>query len=161
MTNIKHSKLSYGTAIDIGNDEGTQHISVIDESGLAVSLTTTINTYFGSKVVAKKSGIVLNNEMDDFVAQPGVPNSYGLIGSEANSVAPGAVPLSSMSPTILQAPDGTIIDVLVVVLSLFRLRCKRSLISLTLAYPQRKQFPGRACITNGLLAHCLLIRVLP
>ena len=70
------------------------------------SLTTTINTIFGSRVVGRRSGIILNNEMDDFVARPGVPNHYGLIGSSANSVAPGAVPLSSMSPTLLISPDG-------------------------------------------------------
>ena len=71
-----------------------------------MALTTTINTAFGSQVVSKKSGLVLNNEMDDFVARPGEPNFFGLIGSEANSVAPGAVPLSSMTPTILRSPDG-------------------------------------------------------
>lgn len=96
----------YGTRIDIGDDGGTQHISVIDANGMAVSLTTTINTLFGSKVIAPKSGIVLNNEMDDFVARPGEPNSFGLIGAESNSIAAGAVPLSSMTPTILVSQDG-------------------------------------------------------
>ena len=96
----------YGTSVDIGKDAGTQHISVVDSEGLSVSLTTTINTEFGSRVVGLKSGVLLNNEMDDFVAEPGKANYYGLIGSEANSVAPGAVPLSSMSPTILVSPDG-------------------------------------------------------
>lgn len=99
---------SYGAPYDAGNDDGTQHISVIDKAGASIALTTTINTTFGSKVVASKSGIVLNNEMDDFVAQPGVPNAYGLVGSFANAVAPGAVPLSSMSPTLLESPDGKI-----------------------------------------------------
>ena len=97
---------SYGTKLDIGNDEGTQHISVIDKNGLSVSLTSTLNTYFGAGLVGERSGIILNNEMDDFVAEPGKPNFYGLLGSEANSVAPGAVPLSSMTPTILVSPDG-------------------------------------------------------
>jgi gamma-glutamyltranspeptidase / glutathione hydrolase len=97
---------SYGAKLDIGRDSGTQHISVIDGEGFSVSLTTTINTAFGSKVVGAESGIVLNNEMDDFVARPGVPNAYGLVGSEANAVAPHAVPLSSMSPTVLLSPDG-------------------------------------------------------
>jgi len=96
----------YGTAVDIGNDAGTQHISVVDKDGMSVSVTTTINTEFGSRVVGTESGILLNNEMDDFVAEPGKANYYGLIGSEANSVAPRAVPLSSMSPTILVSPDG-------------------------------------------------------
>ena len=96
----------YGTAVDIGKDAGTQHISVVDKDGMSVSITTTINTEFGSRVVGTESGILLNNEMDDFVAEPGKANYYGLIGSEANSVAPRAVPLSSMSPTILVSPDG-------------------------------------------------------
>ena len=96
----------YGTAIDVGTDGGTQHISVLDKDGLAVSLTTTINTSFASRVIAPKSGVLLNNEMDDFVARPGVPNHYGLVGSEANAVSPGARPLSSMSPTVMISPDG-------------------------------------------------------
>lgn len=101
-----HDASHYGLLVDPGTDAGTQHISVIDASGMAVALTTTINTSFGSRVIAPDSGILLNNEMDDFVARPGEPNAYGLIGSEANAVAPGARPLSSMSPTILISPDG-------------------------------------------------------
>lgn len=97
----------YGMPVDPGTDGGTQHISVVDSSGMAVALTTTINTSFGSKVVVDKLGLVLNNEMDDFVARPGEPNDYGLVGSEANAVAPGARPLSSMAPTVLISPDGT------------------------------------------------------
>jgi gamma-glutamyltranspeptidase/glutathione hydrolase len=96
----------YGSGVALPDDHGTQHISVIDGEGLAVALTTTVNTSFGSKVIDEKSGIVLNNEMDDFVARPGVPNAFGLVGSEANSVAAGARPLSSMSPTVLVSPDG-------------------------------------------------------
>jgi len=96
----------YGTPVDPGRDGGTQHISVIDRDGMAVALTTTINTAFGSQVVGAESGVLLNNEMDDFVARPGVPNAYGLVGSEANAVSPGARPLSSMTPTILVSPDG-------------------------------------------------------
>jgi gamma-glutamyltranspeptidase/glutathione hydrolase len=79
----------------------------LDADGLAVALTTTINTSFGSRVIAPASGILLNNEMDDFVARPGVPNHYGLVGSAANAVAPGARPLSSMTPTVLISPDGS------------------------------------------------------
>lgn len=97
----------YGTAVQIPEDDGTQHISIIDKDGFAVALTSTINTYFGSKVVGEKSGVVLNNQMDDFVAQPGVANAYGLVGSEANYVAPFGIPLSSMTPTILISPDGS------------------------------------------------------
>ena len=101
-----HPPAHYGTPVDIGSDSGTQHISVIDKDGLAVSLTTTINTSFGSRVVGARSGVLLNNEMDDFVARPGEANHYGLVGSEANAVAPGARPLSSMTPTVLISPEG-------------------------------------------------------
>jgi gamma-glutamyltranspeptidase/glutathione hydrolase len=83
------------------NDHGTSHLSVMDAAGNAVACTTTINTAFGSLVVADDTGIILNNEMDDFSAQPGVPNVYGLIGSEVNAIAPGKRPLSSMTPTIV------------------------------------------------------------
>ena len=97
---------AYGLPIDAGTDGGTLHLSTLDRDGMAVALTTTINTSFGSRVVVPELGIVLNNEMDDFVARPGVPNAYGLVGSEANAVSAGARPLSSMSPTILVSPDG-------------------------------------------------------
>ena len=86
-------------------DRGTSHLSVMDRSGNAVACTTTINTAFGSMLVAGDTGIILNNEMDDFSAQPGVPNVYGLIGAEANAIAPGKRPLSSMSPTIVMRGD--------------------------------------------------------
>ena len=82
-------------------DAGTSHFSVIDAAGNAVACTETINTAFGSFVVEPRFGIVLNNEMDDFTAQPGVANAFGLQQSEANTVAPGKRPLSSMTPTIL------------------------------------------------------------
>jgi gamma-glutamyltranspeptidase/glutathione hydrolase len=73
----------------------------MDGEGNAVACTTTINTGFGSMVVAGDTGIILNNEMDDFSAQPGVPNVYALIGKEANAIAPGKRPLSSMTPTVV------------------------------------------------------------
>jgi len=79
----------------------TTHFSVVDKDGNAVAVTYTLNTYFGSGIVAGKSGILLNNEMDDFSAKPGTPNIYGLVGGEANSVQPYKRPLSSMSPTIV------------------------------------------------------------
>jgi gamma-glutamyltranspeptidase/glutathione hydrolase len=82
-------------------DHGTSHLSVMDEDGNAVACTTTINTAFGAMVVANGTGIILNNEMDDFSAQPGVPNVYGLIGAAANAIAPGKRPLSSMTPVIV------------------------------------------------------------
>ncbi|MCA9117652.1 MAG: gamma-glutamyltransferase, partial [Planctomycetaceae bacterium] len=82
-------------------DSGTSHFSVMDARGNAVACTETINTGFGSWVVEPEFGIVLNNEMDDFAAIPGRPNAFGLLQSEANAVAPGKKPLSSMSPTIV------------------------------------------------------------
>ena len=79
----------------------TSHLTVIDEQLNAVSLTFTINLGFGAGVVTPGTGIVLNNEMDDFAAAPGVPNAFGLVGNEANSIAPLKTPLSSMTPTIV------------------------------------------------------------
>ncbi len=79
----------------------TTHYSVIDANGNAVSNTYTINFSYGTGLVAEGTGILLNNEMDDFSAKPGVPNAYGLIGGDANAIEPGKRPLSSMSPTIV------------------------------------------------------------
>ena len=70
-------------------DKHTTHISVADNEGNWVSMTTTLNTSFGSKVVIPETGVMMNNQMDDFSAQPNVPNAYGLVGSEANSIASG------------------------------------------------------------------------
>ena len=81
--------------------EQTTHYSVIDRDGNAVAVTYTLNFPYGSAIVAAGTGILLNNEMDDFAAKPGTPNAYGLIGGDANAVAPGKRPLSSMSPTIV------------------------------------------------------------
>lgn len=79
----------------------TSHLTVIDENRNAVSLTFTVNGGFGAGVVAQGTGILLNNEMDDFAIAPGVPNLFGLVGAEANAIAPGKTPLSSMTPTIV------------------------------------------------------------
>ncbi len=79
----------------------TTHFSVMDRAGNAVSNTYTINFSYGSGIVAEGTGILLNNEMDDFSAKPGVPNAYGLIGGAANAIDPGKRPLSSMTPTIV------------------------------------------------------------
>lgn len=82
-------------------DKHTTHIATADKQGNWVAITSTLNTSFGSKVVIPGTGVLMNNQMDDFSAQPGVPNAYGLVGSEANSIQPGKRPLSSMSPTIV------------------------------------------------------------
>lgn len=81
--------------------QDTTHLSVVDEQRNAVSMTFTVNYGFGSGVVVPGTGILLNDEMDDFAAAPNTPNAYGLIGSEANAIAPGKIPLSSMTPTIV------------------------------------------------------------
>ncbi len=81
--------------------EETTHYSVIDKDGMAISVTTTLNGGYGCYVVADGAGFLLNNEMDDFSSKPGVPNMYGLIGSEANSIAPNKRMLSSMTPAIV------------------------------------------------------------
>ena len=80
----------------------TTHFSVVDPSGNAVALTTTLNGSYGSSVMVKGAGFFLNNEMDDFSAKPGIPNKFGLIGSKANAIAPGKRMLSSMTPTIVE-----------------------------------------------------------
>ncbi len=90
----------------------TTHYSVVDEDGLAVSTTTTINGLFGSLVAVEGAGFLLNNEMDDFSVKPGVPNMFGLTGSEANAVAGGKRMLSSMTPAILEDPEGRLFLVL-------------------------------------------------
>ena len=79
----------------------TTHFSVVDKAGNMVAVTYTLNTNFGSGIVAPGTGIMLNNEMDDFSAKPGVPNAYGLIGGDANAVAAGKRPLLSMTPTFV------------------------------------------------------------
>ncbi len=86
----------------LGNESTeTSHLNIVDAQGNAVSLTFTVNLGFGAGVVAAGTGIVLNNEMDDFAAAPGVPNAFGLVGNEANAIAPRKTPLSSMTPTIV------------------------------------------------------------
>ncbi len=80
----------------------TTHLSVIDAKGNAVSVTTTLNGNFGSKIIVSEAGFLLNNEMDDFSIKPGVPNMFGLTGGEANAVAPGKRMLSSMTPVIVE-----------------------------------------------------------
>ncbi len=84
----------------------TTHYSIVDGAGNAVAVTTTLNSWFGSKVTVEGAGFVLNNEMDDFSAKPGTPNQYGLVQGERNAVEPGKRMLSAMTPTIVVGPAG-------------------------------------------------------
>lgn len=93
--------VSHGDVSVYESDE-TTHYSIVDNEGNAVSVTTTLNGAYGSKLYCDELGFFLNNQMDDFSAKPGVPNSYGLIGAEANSIAPNKRMLSSMTPTIVE-----------------------------------------------------------
>lgn len=99
------ASISYGNPLAYESTE-TTHYSVVDADGNAVSVTTTINGSYGSGVVVDGGGFFLNNEMDDFSAKPGEPNMFGLVGSEANAIEPGKRMLSSMTPTIVEDPDG-------------------------------------------------------
>ena len=94
-------EIAHGNPYPYQQSDHTTHISVVDRNGNAVSLTQTINGRFGCGVVVPGTGILLNNEMDDFSAKPGVPNLFGLVGNEANAIVPGKIPLSSMSPTLV------------------------------------------------------------
>ncbi|MBI2072495.1 MAG: gamma-glutamyltransferase, partial [Gemmatimonadetes bacterium] len=84
----------------------TTHYSVVDAAGNAVSVTTTINSSYGSAVTVTGAGFLLNNEMDDFAAAPGTPNQYGLVQGEANAIQPGKRMLSAMTPSIVVDPSG-------------------------------------------------------
>ena len=97
--------------VSVKKTEGTSttHFSVIDRAGNRVAATLSINTPFGSGVIPGKTGVLLNNSMDDFAVTPGVPNAYGLVGSEANSIKPRKRPLSSMSPTFVEDDRGILI----------------------------------------------------
>lgn len=107
MKTFNENKASLSLDIKHGTPEGyeseqTTHYSVVDSKGNAVSVTTTLNNTFGNSIVVDSAGFLLNNEMDDFSVKPGVPNMYGLIGGEANSIQPGKRMLSSMTPTIVE-----------------------------------------------------------
>jgi gamma-glutamyltranspeptidase/glutathione hydrolase len=93
----------------IAPHEGTEttHYSIVDKAGNAVSVTYTINAFFGAKVIAGNTGFFLNDEMDDFTTKPGVANLFGLVQGKRNAIAPGKRPLSSMSPTIITKNDRT------------------------------------------------------
>src|SRR5690606_4814663 len=87
----------------------TTHLSVVDKDGNAVSLTTTLNRSYGNRIVVPGAGFLLNNEMDDFSSKPNAPNSYGLIGRDANQIEPGKRMLSSMTPTIVTRDGGVVL----------------------------------------------------
>ena len=106
----KSSDITQGT-IQFSESMETTHYSIIDQFGNAVSATTTINDAYGSKLYCDELGFFLNNEMDDFSAKPGIPNMFGLTGSEANSIAPQKRMLSSMTPTIIEK-DGKLFMIL-------------------------------------------------
>ncbi|MFQ5755035.1 MAG: gamma-glutamyltransferase [Acidiferrobacterales bacterium] len=97
------------STVPSGRGTNTTHFSVIDRQGNRVAATLTVNYAFGSGFVPPGTGVLLNNEMDDFVLKPGVPNLYGLVGNKANAIAPGKRPLSSMTPTFLESPDAIVI----------------------------------------------------
>ncbi|KAN0090856.1 Gamma-glutamyltranspeptidase [Tylopilus felleus] len=101
-----HPPEYYNPEFDVETDHGTSHVSVVDKSGMAVALTTTVNLVFGSQVLDPETGILLNDEMDDF-SIPGVSNEFGLRSSPYNYPEPGKRPLSSTSPTILEYADGS------------------------------------------------------
>jgi gamma-glutamyltranspeptidase/glutathione hydrolase len=110
MSDFNPEKATRSAAIQAGSPAGyeseeTTHLSVVDAEGNAVSVTTTLNGGMGSKVFVGGAGFLLNNEMDDFSIKPGEPNMYGLVGGEANSIAPEKRMLSSMTPTIVTKDD--------------------------------------------------------
>jgi len=98
---------SLGPAAQAHEGHNTTHFDVLDAKGNAVSMTYTLNAWFGVHRVAGRTGIVMNNEMDDFTSKPGAPNMFGLVQGAANAIAPGKTPLSSMSPTIV-TKDGRV-----------------------------------------------------
>ncbi len=95
-------------AKSVGGGTYTTHFSIIDREGNRVAATLTLNTPFGSGLMPPGTGVVLNNEMDDFSVKPDSPNTYGLVGGEANAVAPGKRPLSSMTPTFLENDEAVV-----------------------------------------------------
>lgn len=107
----QYGRKSEAKPVSAPRDKGTTHLCVIDRDGNAVALTTTVNLAFGARVVGARSGVFLNNQMDDFSAKPAVGNAFGLVGDEANAVAAGKRPASSMTPLIAVAPDGRVMCV--------------------------------------------------
>ena len=102
---ILEKKLPQRANVSLIESDETTHFSIVDKWGNAVSNTYTLNTAYGSGIVPTGTGILMNNQMDDFSSKPGYPNAYGLIGSEANKIEPKKTPLSSMSPVIVFRDD--------------------------------------------------------
>ncbi len=110
MADFSLDRATPSSAVEAGKllaqeSEQTTHFSIVDQFGNAASVTTTLNGSYGARVVVEGGGFLLNNEMDDFSAKPGVPNMFGLVGGKANAIAPGKRMLSSMTPTILEKND--------------------------------------------------------
>lgn len=110
MSTFNPDKATPSTEVHEGNvavsePTETTHISIVDQDGMAVSITTTINNWFGNSVVVGGSGFFLNNEMDDFSMKPGTPNAYGVTGGLKNEIQPGKTMLSSMTPVIIEKND--------------------------------------------------------
>jgi gamma-glutamyltranspeptidase/glutathione hydrolase len=118
MASFDSTRITPSDSVDAGQpmmaseSMETTHYSVADSNGMAVSVTTTINSGYGSKVVIDEAGFFMNNEMNDFVLKPGVPNQFGLSGTERNLVAPDRRMVSSMSPTIVEDPEGRLFMVI-------------------------------------------------
>ena len=100
----------YGAEFSAAEDGGTAHVSVLSPAGDAVSVTSTVNLLYGSKFMSPSTGIILNNQMDDF-SYPGITNAFGVPPSEANMVAAGKRPVSSMSPSIVTDGDSRVVAV--------------------------------------------------
>lgn len=117
MSDFDPRRASQSEAVQAGVPPGaavaepteTTHVSVVDADGMAVSLTLTINDFYGSKVAVEGAGFFLNNEMDDFTARPGEPNLWGSVTGERNAVAPRKRMMSSMTPTIVEDPEGALL----------------------------------------------------
>ncbi|XP_016039938.2 glutathione hydrolase 1 proenzyme [Drosophila simulans] len=142
--------LYYGANFTVEEDHGTAHMNVLATNGDAVSITSTINNYFGSKVASTQTGIILNDEMDDF-STPGVINGFGVPASPANYIYPGKRPMSSMSPCIIVDQDG---NVRLLVGAAGGTRITSSVAAVIMKYLLRKE-SLTAAVNNGRLHHQL------
>ncbi|EDX02730.2 glutathione hydrolase 1 proenzyme [Drosophila yakuba] len=142
--------LYYGANFTVEEDHGTAHMNVLATNGDAVSITSTINNYFGSKVASTQTGIILNDEMDDF-STPGVINGFGVPASPANYIYPGKRPMSSMSPCIIVDQDG---NVRLLVGAAGGTRITTSVAAVIMKYLLRNE-SLTAAVNNGRLHHQL------